>query len=183
MATLNLLPNAEGSVQTWSPFPAMTPGEPHWNKVDDPVGSPDEDATYVYTSTVGIEEAFNHVTSGLLSGANITNVRVLARVKHKPVGLPSSAQVNIGIRIGIIRFAQPISEVLTTIYVDYTGDWATKLPLSQPWTKADIDNLQSSLLSISATNTAIRCTQVYLIITYIPPVTPVAGKGLVSWTP
>ena len=78
------------------------------------------------------------------------------------------------------RYAGAFDSSLATWYVNYNNDWATKPPLGVPWTKSDIDNLQSSLKMVTSAVTA-RVTQVYLTVTYIIPA--VAGKGLVSWTP
>jgi len=181
MATVNLLPNAEGTVQEWYVFPAPDPPPPHWSVVDDPVGSPNEDLNYVYTGVIDWIEEFNHATSGVLTGVVITNVRVTARMK----GSFHGHTVNIGLKIGLIRYPASTDESLTRSYVNYYKDWAndpSTFPPS-PWTKSDIDSLQSSLeaLSFGAPGASTRCTQIYITVTYRIPA--VAGKGLVSWTP
>lgn len=177
MAIVNLLPNANGSVQQWDSF-SWVPQQ-HWQCVDDPVGSPNEDTDYVHTDVINEIEDFHHATSPLLTGATITNVRVYVRARATTAFLTA---INIGIKIGVTRHAAALNTNLTQLYVTYSKDWATKPPFGVPWTKADIDSLQSSLEMWSHAITA-RVTQVYLAITYTPAVTPVAGKGLVSWTP
>ena len=92
MATVNLLPNADGSIQQWDSA-SMSPLA-HWQCVDDPVGSPNEDIDYVYTDAINEIEDFNHATSALLTGAIITNVRVVARAKANTLFLTT---INIGI--------------------------------------------------------------------------------------
>lgn len=182
MATVYLLPDSEGTVQQWVPYPVSDPVV-HWDKVDDPVGSPDEGTTYVNTPTNNRIEDFNHQTSALLVGANITNVRVTVRVRKRIAG--NAVTLNIGVRIGITRYAGITPIAITTRYANYVWDWPVSPAFpGNPWTKSDIDNLQSSLQSIVAGFLPVlSCTQVYITVTYTPGVTPVAGKGLISWTP
>jgi hypothetical protein len=181
MSIVNLLPDADGDVQEWIPSDDV----PHWTLVDDPVGSPDEDATYVYTKTIEKIEDFNHETSDLLIGVNISNVRLLMRARK--TNALDLVGVDPGLKIAGTRYPLGVTEPVTTSYADYTADWAydPSGPPNTPWTKAVIDDLQSSTQSaLAPSKTAeLRCTQVYLIVTYTPKVTPVAGKGLVSWTP
>jgi len=179
MATVNLLPDAEGIVQQWDVFPTPDPPPPHWSVVDDPVGSPNEDTDYVYTKVSKEEEAFNHETSALLTGAIITNVRVTVRARATTMFL---TEINIGIRVGVVTRYAGTSWLLATWYADQSWDWADNPATGNPWTKFNIDNLQSSIKMVSSAVTA-RVTQVYLTVTYHIPTPAVAGKGLVSWTP
>lgn len=178
MPTVNLLPNAEGSVQQW-----FTSGiiPSHWTKVDDPVGSPDEDSTYVYETTSNDVEEFNHVTSDVLKYATITNVRLTARLRYVVIGEPSQAYVNLGLKIAGRRYAAPLDIPISTSYVDYNYNWTVNPDDGQPWEKSDIDALQSSIMAKSLGNAQERCTQVYITVTYI--FAPVSGRGLTSWTP
>jgi len=179
MATVNLLPNSEGSVQQWFPYPSLQPSEPHWNKVDDPVGNPDEDFTYVYARINNYIEDFNHVTSALLAGATISNVRLTVRARKTGA---DDVGISLGLRIALPRYPSGVVIPVTTSYAYYSYDWSDNPADSQPWEKSDIDALQSSLQCIIGLsfNPELRCTQVYLTVTYV---TPVPGKGLVSWTP
>jgi len=180
MAILYLLPNRDGVLSQWTQFGGMSAA--HWDNVDDPVGSPDEDAEYIYTDVLNVIDDFHHATSALLTGATITNVRVTARARATTMFFTT---INIGIKIGITRYAGATDDNLGMGYWDYSQDWAFKPPGVTRWTKADIDDLQSSIEMLADAITA-RVTQVYLTITYTPAppeITPVAGKGLVSWTP
>lgn len=161
--SVNLRPNAEGTVQQWTTYPAPDPPPPHWTLVDDLVGFPDEDTTYVYTGILDEIEDFNHETSALLTGATITNVRVnvRAKVSHIPTN------INIGVRVGLTRYPAAAWTALTTSYINYYKDWANNpAPPGNPWTKSDIDALQSSLQAGAAPKTSV--TQVYLTVTYTP---------------
>jgi len=168
-----LLPNANGALNQWNIFPATVSARDniellmHWDKVDDPIERPDEDRTYVYTNGMFKIEDFNHETSDLLEGVTITNVRVVARMKSTGV---YNAIVNIGLKLNGIRFPARNNEMLTANYANYCEDWAYN-PLSltpdTSWTKADIDDLQTSLKSTSIPiGTMAYCTQIYLIVSY-----------------
>ena len=85
---VNLLPDGEGSVQQWGIYSLFPGTENHWDKVDDPVAEHDEDNTYVHEVTRDDIDEFNHATSELLEGVEITNVRVTARMKKTISGLP-----------------------------------------------------------------------------------------------
>ncbi len=179
MAIINLLPDADGDIQQWTP----NIGAPHWTMVDDPVGTPDEDATYVYSIIDAEVEDFNHQDFPYV-GATISNVRLLARARKLSAG--NNVAIDLGLKIAGIRYPAGVSYPVTTTYDDYTFDWATNPSGAgaAPWTKGDIDSLQSSIQSIivAGISPQLRCTQVYLIVTYTL-VTPVAGSGLVGWTP
>lgn len=191
MATINLLPNAEGTTQQWSPFPA-TPG--HFDKVDDPVALPDGDSTYVYTGVINQIEEFNHqdfVIVGTLS--SIDNVRLIvgARVTALPDMPGDDHRFNLGVNVGGIRYGAVVDSILGIFYANFFYDWALNPADGQAWEKADIDNLQSSIKSTyfgaysGPPPLEQRATQVYFTVTYTlaPTVTPVAGKGLLCWTP
>ncbi len=174
--TLDLLPNApDAPVQQWDSTNGQDPPT-HYTEVDDPIGSHDDDDTYVYTGTNNEVEDFNHETSALLTGATITNVRLTIRARK--INSLSPVTVNLGLRIGIKRYPGISPLDLTTSYVNYSYNWLDNPADSQPWEKSDIDSLQSSLLSeIGVVNpTQIRCTQVYLTVTYEPANTAPAIK-------
>ncbi len=161
---VSLLPDAEGDTQTWTIFPADRGGL-HWNKVDDPVGSPDGDSTYVYSTTVQNEE-FNHTTDEKLEGATISEVKVVARMKYVGVAVT----VNIGLNVGGTRFPGGSNNALTASYAYYEQKWNQNPADSQDWEKSDIDSLQTSLRYMIGMfpGDAARCTQVYLNVTYTP---------------
>lgn len=175
MATVDLIPDADGGVQQWDLFPGF--GESHWQDVDDPVGIPDEDLTYVHTNVNNEVEEFHHKTSNLLIGATITNVRVTVRAKETIF----NENMNIGLKIGITRYPAIANIALTANYADYGWNWADNPADSKPWEKSDIDGLQSSLLAVIINGSVIRVTQVYLTVTYTPTAAnPLIGKPFVS---
>jgi hypothetical protein len=160
-----LLPDAEGTVQAWS-----STGASHYTEVDDSVGSPDEDATYVYTSTKVMED-FNHKTSDSLNGATITNVKLTVRVKVTALATPpDNHAINLGLKINGMRYSAPLSIFVYTSYANYAWNWAVNPATGQAWTKTVIDNLQSSILvihfAITSNMPEMRCTQIYFTVSY-----------------
>ncbi|MCX6668068.1 MAG: hypothetical protein NTV74_07550 [Euryarchaeota archaeon] len=173
--TINLLPNAEGSTQQW--IVSLGGDSNHYTKVDDPVGSPDDDTTYVYTSALNAIEEFNHQENAVLVGVAITNVRVYARMKY--TGAVSSAKVNIGLNVSGTRRSAAADSTLTSAYVAYPNDWANNPADSQAWEKSDIDSLQTSLKLITLSGISgctVRCTQIYIAVTYVPNTAPTIGE-------
>jgi len=162
--TVNLLPDAKGSDEEWD----LSGGEvPHYTMVDDPVGEHDDDSSFVYTAVNEEIEEFNHETNGSLTGANISNVRVTARCRKVVAGMPGDASIGIGLKIGGTRYVEA-STPLTESYANYAWNWATNPADEQPWEKSDIDNLQSSLQAVGLDSASVRCTQVYITVTYTP---------------
>jgi len=164
--TVNLLPDAEGSDQEWTIFPSNFPVV-HWDKVNDSVGEHDDDSSYVYTAVNEEIDEFNHETNGSLAGATISNVCVTVRMKKIIAGMPGDAAIGIGLKTGNIRYVAA-STPLTTSYANYNWDWETNPDDDEAWEKSDIDNLQSSLQAVGLNGASVRCTQVYITVTYTP---------------
>lgn len=177
MATVYLLPNADGTLNEWRKDDFPAPGD-HYLKVDDLVGSPDEDTTYVHTFTQGDIEEFNHETASLLLGATITNVVVTARMKF--TGTPFESDANIGLKVAGTRYPAVADTPLTSSYANHVKEWANNPADGQPWEKSDIDNIQTSIeaTALSGMSVYFRCTQIYLTVSYIP-INPLIGKSLV----
>jgi hypothetical protein len=166
MATVYLLPDAEGTTRNWTPSSGLI----HYRMVDDLIAFPDEDLTYVYTRRRLSEDDFNHQTSVLLTGANISNVRLISRCRKTVV--TDTIAIDLGVKIGGMLFPSGVSMPISTSYTDYMWDWATCPASGLPWTKGDIDNLESCVTSVFGMvglNPEARCTQQYFIVTYSFP--------------
>jgi hypothetical protein len=162
--TVDLLPYLDGGRVEWT---QSNPEQKfHYLKVNDLVGEPDDDGTYVYTNCIDSIEEFCHETSEDLEGVTITNVRVTARMKMVITGFPAKAVVNIGLNIEGERHAAESDEILTDSYADYYWDWALKPGTGEPWSKADIDSLQSSIKLENLSASSVRCTQIYITVSY-----------------
>lgn len=75
--TLNMIPNAAGTLTNQTPNVAP----PNYQMIDDPIGAPDDAATYVYPLSVGgyLSDSYNLPTSGLGAAVVITSVDVTIR--------------------------------------------------------------------------------------------------------
>lgn len=72
-------PTADGPVLNFSVFPASPTA--HWDKVDDPAtAAPDDDATYVYSTTAGQKDFYGFGPLSFLQG-NLTAVQVSAGMR------------------------------------------------------------------------------------------------------
>jgi len=171
---VNLLPDGEGIWQDWL-YEPLDP-ESHYDKVYDPVGEPDDDETYVYTDRNDVAENFDHETSELLTGATISNVRVIVRARVEK----DEGAIYIGLKLfeGVADYGV-LSIILDPEYGDYYEDWALKPVSGEPWTKEDIDGLESSIKSDGLGGTGqVIVTQVYINVSYTPSTTLAA---VVDW--
>ena len=87
MPIIQLLPNAAGD---YANIESQSPAGPHWTLIDDPVASPDDDATYLLSiSNVAEKEAYNLQPASAIIGLNsvINSVRVYFRIR-KSTGDP-----------------------------------------------------------------------------------------------
>jgi hypothetical protein len=165
MKTINLLPNAEGSIQQWNISPSGTAF--HWDKVDDLVGSPDLDLTYIWTNINEKIEEFNHETVELLEGDIINSISLT--VVARKTNLADDMGIELGLKIKETRYHTYTGLPLTNRYVNYTANWNVDPSTNLPWTPNTIENLQSSIQAIMSNkalslHAQLRITQVYFTI-------------------
>ena len=142
MPVETLRPNANGDYSECFQYPSSGA---HWDKVDDV--SPDDDATYVQAPAIAYQpprrEAY-HLPS--LSGlpSSISGVVVYARVRRvaqNPAG-GYRAYACVGIRIGGSNYYTG-HNIYGNSYTTISKTFSTNPNTGQPWTKDDIDDLQS----------------------------------------
>ena len=148
--TFIIRPNAAGTLTIWTPI-----GSPNnWECVDE--ATPDEDTTYVFTSSKNEPESYNLQDHTTETGS-ISNVRLYVRVKGK-AGIDLQPLIVVdGTEIREAKWA------LTTFYTDYYCDWAINPITLADWTWADIDTLEAGFASKDAVEQ--RVTQLYVIVT------------------
>jgi len=153
-----LLPDGAGD---YTNIATQQPGTTfHWDKVDDPVATPDDNTTFVGQNAGTQADAYTLQDSALITGT-INEVIVYYRCDSQSgAGLPYTSTYTPGLRLGGV-------EELGSGTQDISSGWITywqRFPLDpngEAWTPAKIHNLQ---LVIQATkdNATARVTQVYV---------------------
>ena len=163
MATLTLIPNAEGDeTSIASRYPASGG---HYDKVDDPVGSPDDFTTYVYQATTTYQRDLYNIPNHTTETGTINSVTIYFRIASSyssaiAYGEPSQ-------KSGATITDGTEQSVTGTTFVTKSQTYTTNPATGNPYSWDEIDALQIgiSLKSNSATKTA-SCTQVYVVVDY-----------------
>ena len=159
MATHTLRPNADTSADTdWQDLPVA--GD-DYEKVDE--ASADDDSTYVYTSNSvsWLNELFE--LPDTLPAGPISNVRVYFRARLEASS--SDFCIRARVQTGGVKYSGTETQ-LTTSYVDYYYDWATNPGTGEAWTNAQVDGMYAGVYGIAPSGGTIRCTQIYVVVTY-----------------
>ena len=166
MATQSRVPTGDGADLTLLPLGAGS----HYVEVDDPVGTPDDNTSYVQlpaTGSYGTDESFTFAAFSITSSA-ITSLVITFRAKEtggtRTVG--SLLWVN-GTRYRASR------QDLTTSYADYTQTYLTNPNTGAAWTEDNIEGVVGSPLQQFGINTdgvfagrTIEITKVYATVDY-----------------
>lgn len=159
---LNLVPNGVGAYTNIG-YCYPDAGEAHWQDVDDPVATPDDAATYVFSlNAVQEKDAYALTDSGISEGT-INSVTVHFRCRRSDYG----ATAQPFLRLGTDETAG--TEILLRLaYTSYSEVLAK--PGGGNWSWANIDALQVCIgLKIVLGTT--YCTQIYIAVNYKPVVT------------
>jgi len=154
---LTLRPNAIGGHTEYS---TVFGAAEHWDAVNDV--APDEDNTYIETTTSGHRDTFNLEDSGL-PDVLIYNVRAYARARKTTA---ATTKINLMIRTyDNDNLSEDMS--LTSSYVALSKDWAVNPYTGWSWTASELNSLQAGVMSASPRDH--RVTQVYVDVTYRLP--------------
>jgi len=159
--TIYLLPNAAGDA---TGIEIMFPdtGEAHWEDVDDPVGAPDEAATYVSSSNNPTSWDYYNLTAPVWLGdvQTITTVKVTYRARHADANATQHATV----RLAAVDSSDE-THVFGAAFADHTTATLAR-PGGGTWAAADFDTLQVGLgLSDNGLADPL-CTQTYVEVEY-----------------
>ena len=167
MPTENLIPNAAG---TYENIANSTSGVgKHWQDVDDPIGTPDDNDTRVNT---GDGEAYELDTYALpnhsVGSGTINHVTVHINCK-KDADQAAKAKEALWIS-GAAYYGT--EHGLTTDYAPYSHQFDTNPATEAAWTWDEVDALEAGVALLPTGYTWAYCTQVYVVVDY----TPAAGR-------
>lgn len=129
-----LHPDANGANQAWDVVPGITP---HWQAVYDASG-PDDDTTYIHTSTVGLLDTESFSNTGLPSGS-IFGVQVGLYARKTDSGARTIAPV---VRHGGIDNIGANQSPSFASYVYLLQLFATNPGTGVAWTISDVNNAE-----------------------------------------
>jgi len=163
MATETLIPNGAGDETSInSQYPASGA---HWEKVDDPVGSPDGWSTYVISTITSYRRDLYALPAHSVGSGTINHITIYFRVSNnqsdlgdgyaKP-SLKSNDVVTDGTEVG----------PLPGFFYGWAQQWATNPSNAHAWTWDEIDALQIGVSLKTSTGNGAVCTQVYVVVDY-----------------
>jgi len=162
--TLQLLPDGVGDYTGIDSVEPVT--STHWEAVDDPVLSPDDIITYVYTtSTTQQKDAYTLANTS--QTGTITSVRVYFRVRSSG---PKSHFMQPFLRLDGNETAGSEINHTTNTWTTYSEILAR--PGGGSWTWTDINNLQVAVGLRDADVGHPQLTQVYVEVDYTPAAEP-----------
>lgn len=164
------------STQTWLPagdssarnaWTALGGGS-KYVEVDDAVGSPDDNSTYVSSATEDAEQAFT-LPSRSLSVASISNVTITARFKRNPSEYPGC---QISALVGGTAYRNSaVTPDSGGTWQDFTYSMDTNPKSGAAWTQNDVNGSGANALTeigvrLTAQSVTLYCTQIYVTVTY-----------------
>lgn len=164
MAAQTRLPTGDGTVAQHTAVGAAN----RWDCVNDPIGTPDDDTTYVSVTANNRTSLFTFSAFAITASA-ISRVSVYYRAKYVPGdGTASRAQVNVngtGFDSGFVLDATSY----TTVQADYLTHPATGLA----WTESDVEGTGANPIigfgfrnQNTGSGESWRCTQCYIEVSY-----------------
>ncbi|MBI4094237.1 MAG: hypothetical protein HY436_00325 [Candidatus Liptonbacteria bacterium] len=144
-ATETLRPNANGASAEWTAVPATAPPTDTYQNVNEAVAS---DGDYVTASDDAFIDNYN-LQNTTFSGADAVNsvtvtVRARSTSNPPPGSIVTSARLKFGIRVGGTNYSATTADIKDTAsFANFSNTWATNPATGGPWSKSDIDNLQT----------------------------------------
>ena len=165
MATQDRVPTGNGVYDegNWTP----NTGTDNYAVVDDPVGAPDDDTTYVQNIAAA---AFNRITftfaAFAITSSAIAKVTVKARCKSNNA---SGDEIRFYLVVSGAKAGG--TAALTNSYGNYEADWLTNPATAAAWTEAEVEGTDPTnpLAEFGLRNQTIATytmTQCYCTVTY-----------------
>ena len=176
MATEYLNPNGSGD-ETGLNTQYPTSGS-HWDKVDDPVGSPDDDSTRVSSNSTTYQRDLYALSNPTGSGT-INWIKVWYRFKR---GTGGTGYLKPAIKTGGTAYEGTEDTETAGNYKNGSYQWTTNPKTGVAWTWDDLAALQAGIsLKQSSSSYYAHCTQVYVEVDYTavtPKTSSDAGSGV-----
>lgn len=167
------LPTSNGTLSgTWTVYP--TSPTTRWDKVDDPVGTPDDATSYIRATAVGLS-LFGYPAFNVPTGSTINDLTIYYR--HYRSGT-SSSNIRSALRVGGTNYNTTDPGVTPTngSWNTASYSWTQNPKTSAAWTAEQINGtagtnqLQEWGVYAGTITTNPRVTQVYAIVNYEQPV-------------
>jgi flagellin-like protein len=160
--TITLRPNGDG---TYTDLDEQGSGWEHYTKVDD-TGSGDGDSTYVYKMSMGNDWTRDtYTTENTGVSGTINSITVYARCRDAQ----GDGQGRLAIRTNSQNFEEGDTNLNTGNWQLLSYTWNDNPATASAWTWSEINALEIGVeLQESGYNYDMRCTQVYVEVTYTP---------------
>jgi hypothetical protein len=183
-STQDRLPTGDSATSNWTALGGGT----KFSEVDDPIGTPDDDTTYISKDDSSGAQDFTFAAFAITNGSTINSVQLIARCRERDADdvlqLTGRLQVN---STDYAATSQNVADGAT--YGDYTFTWATNPNTAVAWTEADVEGTSAAPLQEFGVNVAsiaagegIRCTQVFARVDYTAAggASGSAGMGMIG---
>lgn len=178
MATQTRFPTSNHATSNWT----SSTGGNKWEDVDEAVGSPDDDTTYIYRQASDGSQVFNY-TAFAITPTAINKVTVTSVTRRTSVGVNQVRNILFTGTTARLGTAQDLSDS----YVIYATDWLTNPQTGAAWEENEIEQTDATtthrLTQLGVNGTGIgateevRCTQLYMTVDY----TEVGGATAGPW--
>lgn len=163
MATQSRLPTGDGGTLQHT----ASAGN-RFECVDDPIGTPDDDSTYIFRTANNATTTFTFTAFDITSSA-IEKVSVTYR-RQNATG--SSFDRGAVLVSAVLR--ESTSEATPGSYGERTVEWTTNPATGSAWTEAEVEAItEFGVRNLATASGEFRCTQCYITVTY----TEAAGGG------
>jgi len=140
--------------------------------VDDSIGYPDDDATYIYTGTGFNKDYFGFDVFAIPTGSTIASITVKGRCKLVLAG--GAPNIRALLKVNGVSYAGSGIQVYYGSYTNWQQTWTVNPNTGQAWTVDDVNGVGSNpvetfgLEYISVQD--VRCTQIYIEVDFTGPV-------------
>ena len=160
MATQDRLPTSNGFSSQMLSFNGVN----NWEECDDPVGSPDGDATYVYRDGSLARNQYFGFTAFDIDSDSIAKIIVTVCARYEGGAAPNVAGF---LRIGGTQYLAT-AQVIDSSYTDYVFEWTLDPSTSSAWIEADVEAIAEFGFRRTGGDgsTQTRVTQCYVTVEY-----------------